>query len=221
MNQWLDNITYGNPPDRYLPYLKKAGYASLFPELLINKFPANSSEAAQDELRELIAYQNSEEQKNEKMLGRYIIYDKELINIFKRYAREKMAPIEKEGENIEELIDNCIADIMPILMQLKYKFQRPRPYQLAQYYKARLFPFKSSKAATPSYPSGHTFQAAVLTELLGNKFPEHYNYLTEMTSDIATSRLFLGLHYPSDNDFAYKCAKAVASSKEFTQKYGI
>jgi membrane-associated phospholipid phosphatase len=35
------------------------------------------------------------------------------------------------------------------------------------------------------------------------------------------SRMFLGLHFPSDNDFGVFCAKAIAQSKEFTTKYGL
>jgi hypothetical protein len=106
-------------------------------------------------------------------------------------------------------------------MKLKFFYQRPRPYQVAQYYKAKLFPFKSGSAISPSYPSGHSFQARLLTELIGNKYPEHYEFLKSLTHDISMSRMFLGLHFASDIDFAVYCAKAVAQSKEFTSKYGI
>ncbi len=218
---WMNNIAYGNPLDSYLPYLKKGNYDSLFPELSKLPFPPNDSEATKDEIRELIQYQDSAEQKDEKLMSRWMYYDKNLIETFKTIARKKISPIEREDENIDKLIDDCINDCKPILMKLKYHYQRPRPFQLACAYKARLFPFGSGSAQTPSYPSGHVFMAAMITELLGRKFPEHYDYLNELTNDIASSRLFLGLHYPTDNDFSKKCAKIISESKEFTEKYKI
>lgn len=215
MENWLDKITYGNPTDKYLEFLKKGPYDSLLEPLMHYPFPSNSCEATKDELRELMNYQNSPENKNEKLVKRYMLYDQDLILLFKKYAKEKI------GQEMDDLIDDCIKDIKPILTKVKFKFQRPRPYQLAEYYKIRLFPYCSRATLTPSYPSGHTFQAVVLTELIGNKYPEHYEYLSNLTQDIATSRVFLGLHYPTDNDFAYICAKAVTTSKEFNSKYGI
>ena len=60
-----------------------------------------------------------------------------------------------------------------------------------------------------------------MAELIGSRHPEQYEFLTQLVDDIAQSRLFLGLHYPSDNDFAFMVAKAIYTSKEFTTKYGL
>ena len=215
MSPWLNNVTYGNPVDEILPYLKAGAYQSVYEQLKENAFPPNDSEATQDELRELIAYQNLPEQKDEKIISRYMGYNQDLVTIFKKYVTDKI------GENLDSEIDGLIEDSKFLLMKLKFFYQRPRPYQVAQYYKAKLFPFKSGSAISPSYPSGHAFQARLLTELIGNKYPEHYEFLKSLTHDISMSRMFLGLHFASDIDFAVYCAKAVAQSKEFTSKYGI
>jgi hypothetical protein len=215
MSPWLNNVTYGNPVDEILPYLNAGSYQSVYEQLKDNPFPPNDSEATQDELRELIAYQNLPEQKDEKIISRYMGYNQDLVTIFKKYVTDKI------GENLDSEIDGLIEDSKFLLMKLKFFYQRPRPYQVAQYYKAKLFPFKSGSAISPSYPSGHSFQARLLTELIGNKYPEHYEFLKSLTHDISMSRMFLGLHFASDIDFAVYCAKAVAQSKEFTSKYGI
>jgi len=138
-----------------------------------------------------------------------------LIDIFKNYCKNKI------GEDMDAIIDELIEESKYLIVKLKFHYQRIRPYQLAGQLKAKLFPFKSVAAINPSYPSGHTFQARMLTEYIGNKHPQHYEPLANLTNDVATSRMFLGLHFQSDNDFAHFCAKKLIQSKQFTSKYGI
>lgn len=212
----LDEITYGNPFDVYLPYLKEdTGYDFLFESLKKYPFPKNSSEATKDELRELIKLQNNPAQRNEKIVNRYIKYDDELLDTIKKFCKDKLNIQE------DELLDEAIESTKSLIIKIKYFYQRPRPYQLAQYYKARLFPSTSLSALSPSYPSGHVIQAKVLAIILGNKYPEHNQILEKMAHDIAVSRLFLGLHFQSDNDFGIIVADAITTSKQFNEKYGI
>jgi hypothetical protein len=42
-----------------------------------------------------------------------------------------------------------------------------------------------------------------------------------MIEDVSYSRIFLGLHYPSDNDFAKAIGKEILKHKAFTEKYEI
>jgi hypothetical protein len=215
MKNYLDEIIYGNPTDDFLPYLRKGGYDYVYEELKEYPFPPNSSESAKDELRMLLDYQNLPEQQDEKLVARYIDYDNHLIDIFKNYCKNKI------GEDMDAIIDELIEESKYLIVKLKFHYQRIRPYQLAGQLKAKLFPFKSVAAINPSYPSGHTFQARMLTEYIGNKHPQHYEPLANLTNDVATSRMFLGLHFQSDNDFAHFCAKKLIQSKQFTSKYGI
>ena len=216
MKSWLNEVTYGNPNDIYLPYLKSGGeYESLYEGLKNYPFPPNDSEATKDEIRELLAYQNNDNQKNEKIINRYIMYDDDLSSILKRYC------VEKIGENEDELIDSIIESSKSLIAKLKFHYQRPRPYQLAQYLRARLFPSASMSALNPSYPSGHTIQAKLVCTVLGNKYVEHNDYLQKLANDIEISRLFLGLHFPSDNDFGNIVADKILTHKDFTKKYGI
>lgn len=215
MSPWLNNITFGNPFDEMLPYLKKGHYDSIVEELYKFPFPSNDCEATQAEIRDLVELQNSPEQQDERKISRFVAYDEDLSGIYKKYCNEKIE------QNLDELIDELIEVSKYIITKLKYRYQRPRPYQLAQYYKARLFPYNSKSANTPSYPSGHAFQSELLTEVIGSKFPEHYSFLKRLANDVTQSRMYLGLHYESDCDFALQCVNALTTSKEFTAKYGL
>ena len=106
-------------------------------------------------------------------------------------------------------------------MKLKYKFNRPRPYQLAYPLKLNLFPLRSTSALSPSYPSGHTAQAYVIMGVIGNKNPNIYSMCKKIVDDIAESRVAIGVHYSSDNDFAYEVGEAILKNKKFAEKYGI
>ena len=107
------------------------------------------------------------------------------------------------------------------MIKLKFYYNRPRPYQLANYYKLKLFPYNSYVAYTPSFPSGHTVQAYVILNVISSKYPTYHSYCKEIIDDVAYSRIYMGEHYPSDNDFAKVIGKEILKHPEFTKKYGI
>jgi hypothetical protein len=93
--------------------------------------------------------------------------------------------------------------------------------QVAQYYKLKLFPYSSFSADTPSYPSGHTLQAYVILNVIADKYPNEYQFCKEMINDIAYSRIYLGLHFATDNDFAKFVGQEILKNPNFTKKYEI
>jgi hypothetical protein len=127
----------------------------------------------------------------------------------------------QKGIDVENLCLDIIKDTRNLITKLKYFYQRPRPYQLAQYYKLKLFPYNSFSASTPSYPSGHTVEAYVILNVIADKHPNEYQFCREMMEDVAYSRLYLGLHYSTDNDFAIEIAKEILKHPKFTKKYEI
>ena len=177
--------------------------------------PKNDSELVKDELNEVADSLGLMSQpENQNYLKRYLAYDRNLIQAISSIFKQK-------DIETEELITEIVKDIQNLIFKLKYHIQRPRPYQLAQYYKLKLFPYKSFSAHTPAYPSGHTIQAIVILNVLGNKYPTEYQYCKEMIEDIAYSRVYLGHHYPSDNEGGREIGKAILKHPEFTKKYGI
>jgi hypothetical protein len=213
----LDEITFGNPNIEQLAYIQKESYLDyLFEELSTYTFPKNSSEATKEELNQIVDCIATLEGKEE-YIKRYKTYDAHL----KKYFIDGLVKGLENEDEVKVLVNDIMEDIKPLLVKLKYHFQRPRPNQLAQYYKLKLFPYQSISADSPSFPSGHAFQGRILTEVLGNRYPKTYSFMQKVFKDISYSRLYLGLHYQSDIDVAIFSADRVLADKEFKQKYKL
>ena len=213
----LDSITWGNPSQKHLPFLEpdKSPLEKHIPQLIKFTFPKNSSKACREELNELVdcveALKN-----DEAALKRYKAYDDNFTKVMAQVIVEQNL-----GEKGAEIVDKIIDDTVPLIMKLKFYFQRPRPYQMAEYYKLKLFPFYSRSAASPSYPSGHALQARLICNVLGNHFPDRFDYFESLATDIQHSRIYMGLHYPSDVDYALFIADTIMRDKEFKAKFSL
>lgn len=89
--------------------------------------------------------------------------------------------------------------IKPILFNVKYLFNRPRPYQLAEIYKLDLNTIHTLTHHTPSYPSGHTVYCALYAQILTHYYPEHGDLFESAVKKTMLARELQGVHYPSDN----------------------
>jgi hypothetical protein len=212
----FNDLTYGNPAHDQLSFIQGTCLVdSLFDTFKDSVIPNNDSELVKEELNEIadcLAVVSQPE--NQNYLKRYLAYDRNLIQALSSIFKQK-------DIEVEELITDVVKDIQNLIYKLKFHFQRPRPYQLAQYYKLKLFPYKSFSAHTPSYPSGPTVQAIVILNVIGNKYPTEYQYCKELIEDISYSRVYLGHHFPSDNDGGREIGKAILKHPEFNKKYGI
>ena len=87
-----------------------------------------------------------------------------------------------------------------IILDLKYHFNRPRPYKLAELYNIPLDTneIKDTTFDSPSYPSGHATQGTLIANYLANKYPLHRGKFLKLGRDIARSRVIAKVHYPSD-----------------------
>lgn len=213
----LDDITYGNPNQDQIKYLRTESYCdTLFKDLSTFTFPKNSSEATKEELNYIVdCIQNL--QNREEFIKKFMTYDRFLS----KYFADGMIKAGEDAELVTELVKGVVEDTKPLLIKLKFHFQRPRPYQLAQYYKLKLFPFQSITSDSPSFPSGHAFQAKLITEVLGNRFPKSYAFMQDAFLDVSHSRVFMGLHYQSDIDVGIFAAEKILALQEFKQKYKI
>jgi hypothetical protein len=212
----LNNVTYGNPTIEQKQSIEaKCLVDDLFEKIKENICPFNDSEMVKDELNEIVdSLKSMEDEENTIYLKRYRAYDRNLLQVIITLFKQKSIDVEALSKEIVEDIENLI-------FKLKYHYNRPRPNQLANYYKLRLFPYKSFSDDTPSFPSGHTVQAYVILNVIANKYPIHYTYCKEIIDDIAYSRIYMGLHYPSDNDFGKLVGKEILKHKAFTEKYEI
>ena len=212
----FNDLTYGNPTQDQLAFIQGTCLVDdLFDTFKDSVIPKNDSELVKDELNEITDSLNIVSQpENQNYLKRYLAYDRHLIQALTTIFKQK-------NIDVEELIIEVVKDVQNLIYKLKFHYQRPRPFQLAQYYKLKLFPYKSHSAHTPSYPSGHTIQSIVILNVIGNKYPTEYQYCKELIEDIAYSRIYLGLHFPSDNEGGREIGKAILKHPEFTKKYGI
>ena len=213
----LDALSYGNISREDLPFLNEQTYLdALFSELTTYLFPKNSSNTCKEELNELVEYTN-ELLSDEQSLARFQKYDSDLtgwlIGFLVKYRVKK--------DDAVSLVNAINRDCLPLLMKLKFYFQRPRPYQLAYYNKLKLLPFVSYSAHSPSYPSGHALQSEVFAKVVGDKYPSLFKIVNAFAKDIQMSRLFMGLHYQSDNDFSLVIADKIYENKEFKLKYQL
>ena len=106
-----------------------------------------------------------------------------ILLIWKRTRRAGLAC------TISLLLDFLIVNIL-----IKNLVARPRPYDLFQHIEALAGPMKDY-----SYPSGHTAASFACSLVLVRMLPKKYGIpLVVLSALIAFSRLYLGVHYPTD-----------------------
>lgn len=212
----LDDIVWGNPTQRQREILtQKSIFDKHIPTLIQFSHPKNSSKVTQEELNQLVDY-SKEIDANSDYLKRYQFYDRSLERTFAQVITDNNL-----NENAISVIDSLLDETVPLIFKLKFHYQRPRPYQLAKEYKLRLFPYDSYTASNPSFPAGHTLQSALICYVLGNHYPDKFTYFDNLAKDIEYSRMYLGLHYPSDNDFSLYCVELITKDKDFKAKYSL
>ena len=94
---------------------------------------------------------------------------------------------------VKELLKSCS------MLELKYHFNRPRPYQLAPHYNIKLGEKVMESMKTPSYTSGHSAQGILIGKVLQTKLPINTDAFIEAGKRISYSRNIGRAHYPSDS----------------------
>lgn len=213
----ISEIKYGNPNVIQKDFLSRETYLDSLLSDITNYPPPRNEDVIKDELNELVRMVNITMSHNDAE-KRYLIYDKHLLRFFKNALAEKGSETQFA---IAKLVDDIFEDTSTLLTKIKFHFNRARPFQIASYYKIPLYPYPSVSADSPSYISGHAFQAKIICEVLGNTFPESYGYFRKLSRDISFSRIYLGLHYMSDIDAAMFASQRVLNHSEFKIKYRL
>ena len=91
--------------------------------------------------------------------------------------------------------DRLVKDLDTVILRLKYKHARPRP---KEYFESSGENIDVVDASSPSFPSGHTAIAYLLSSVLSEAFPSHRMSLQTLAEMIAQSRLENGAHFPTD-----------------------
>ena len=169
---------------------------TLFNEFEISEksFPGNASKQALEELKYLVTQEGDDESIKE--------HD-DVAKVFKK--KHKELGLEFSKDEAKDLLSQSAKYIM----ELKYKYNRPRPYQLAEFYGLDVSKFNLESMKTPSFPSGHAIQGYLLGEYLSSIDSRNSNEYLGLGNDIAESRIIAKAHYPSDKEYGKKVAKAL------------
>ena len=163
-------------------------------------FPEKASRKPRNELQWLLNY-------NDGIIDRKITKEGDDVKkVFKKYCEDNNLKYN------EDYYNKILKESQRIILKLKYHYNRPRPYQIAEFYGIPDFKIHNlDSAKTPSYPSGHTTQAHLIAELLGKEYTGHYVNLKKLADYISESRLMARAHYPSDCRFGKEVAMYIVA----------
>ena len=195
----LDDIRFGNLRKSHFEKIKedRAGMlsealkAGVIKDIVENHpFPKNSSEETKKELEYLKEITDSATEDDKKFCD---MMEDDHYKFFEKIAKS----LGMEGIT-EEVIKDWTKDVDPIIFYLKNKFNRPRPYQLANYVDVDLYPIISTDANSGAYPSGHTMDFLVILFRFSKLRPDLVDKFNQIYERIENVRQLSGVHYPSD-----------------------
>ena len=195
----VDDIKYGNLRKSHFDKIKedRAGMlsealkAGIITDIVENyPFPPNSSKKTKGELEYLKELTDSATEEDKKFCN---MMEDHHYKFFEKVARD----LGMEGLT-EKIIKGWCTDVDPIIFYLKNKFNRPRPYQLANYVDVDLYPIISTDANSGAYPSGHTMDFLVILFRFSKLRPDLVDKFDEIYQRVENVRQLSGVHYPSD-----------------------
>ena len=151
--------------------------------------PDNSSHETRSELNWLKNYNDGEVDESVVKRG------DDIKKVYEEYCKDNKLKYPKE------YIKELIKDSGKLIYKLKYKVNRPRPKQGAEFLNIDLPTPTLASMPTTSYPSGHSTQGIFIGKVLSKMHPTHEKKLMELGKMISHSRLMARAHYPSDSKF--------------------
>ncbi len=179
---------------------KVSNFITIDWEGIIPEPPSNESEITKDELEYLSKLTRMRTPEDEELVR---LVDKHPIRIYEEFARKHKLKIPMGR------IEKAIEIITPIILNLKWKHNRPRPFQLARFYGLNIDVIKTDTHQTPAYPSGHTAQAGIIAPIMAEEYPKYTSEFYELVSRAGLARCLQGVHYPTDNDVSMVISGAV------------
>ena len=169
-------------------------------------YPENVSAEAKAEVYEVVS--KIDKLVNEEWRKRCFFIDKQLGKYLGGYAQKAgMRQFKSIFEQVNDLYLNSL------IYRIKYHYNRIRPNPLAYYLNIGLTSANTRTGHTPSYPSGHTLQAHFFTKLISDVM--NVPWSDEPTREVAASRMSMGIHFKSDNDFAVKISEYLTQTEEY------
>ena len=160
------------------------------PKLSMTPPPPNDSQKTKSEVLYLLGYNDG-------------VIDNEMVQAYDDVVKSFMPVVEKNGLQVSsDELQEILNETSKFTLQLKYKFNRPRPYQIAEHYEIEDFKRHNlDTAKSPSYPSGHALQGRLIALYLSDKDPENKNEYMMIGHNISESRIMARAHFPSDRKY--------------------
>lgn len=205
---------YGNPTPEHMKAMQHTPVKIVDVDLshhLNPNYPDHGSDAHKEELmRVRRAYENpanSSEYQD--------IVDHSVKAPFKSFCKQNNIEYPKD------LMKELNRDTKYYVLTLKYHFNRPRPYQVAEKLGIPFEKGESFSSGTPAYPSGHSTQARMFATVLGRLFPLYKQDFDIIADSIDRTRLDLGVHYPSDIEAGKKLGKHLGLVCDLSKPTGL
>ena len=173
--------------------------------------PPNSSEVLDNLEQVQIDYRYLSDKGKDRLEEVVNKSDTTMLRLFNEYARDHGLRIDK----YESLLEDILSDVNTIVLDKKYKINYPRPWQYEMdepYFIYDVVNAIRPSIDTPSYPSGHSTQALVIAEILGNMYPNHLENFREIADDIGINRVKAGWHFPMDHTAGKKLALEIVDT---------
>jgi hypothetical protein len=183
----IDSIVYkNNLKDKKVSNIITINWEGVLPEP-----PKNTSEETKNELEYLETLTSNLTVASKNLIH---LVDKEPLDLYKPIFKKlgKEMPV-KDFKKAYNVVD-------PIILNLKHKFNRPRPKQLGDVMDFNINVTKTKTHHTPAYPSGHTAYAAIAAYLFSDMYPHYSSEFFQMINIAGFARCLQGVHYPSDNE---------------------
>ena len=170
----LKKMKWGDPDEKMIQRMKS--HTSLidtsFEQIDILEPPANDSEITRSEIA--------------------ILADENMIKLFKSTAVSNGLSFN------EKYFNDLLKQLSSLALSLKFKYNRPRPHQIAKHLGIEFQDLDLPTSRTPSYPSGHAFQSSVIANILSSIYPKFERVFKNLADRISLSRIQAGAHFPSD-----------------------
>ena len=185
LQRLFEDVDITSVPKKYKKRLTRKckifeGFEATIPEMPYPELGTENFEEDLDEVRRCV----KDPSLSEKFLE---LSDRDSEDIFKKFLGKE--------EFDWSSIDDMLKEFDSIMLRQKFKYDRPRPFE---YFKDRGEDIKTAEAGSPSYPSGHTAFAYLISNYLSELFPEKAMQLQTIAEMIAQSRIENGVHFPSD-----------------------
>ena len=203
----INQLVYGQPTIEQKMSMAKGTAFEKHTKIFMNEpYPKNDTGNAKQEVYDVVA--KLEKLSDEDWRNRCFFIDKQLGKYLNGYAQKAgLRSFKQIFDQVNELY------LHALVFELKYHYNRIRPAELAYYLRIGLNPAHTYSGHTPSYPSGHTLQAHFYSKLISDVMGVEWS--DEPTKEVAASRMSMGIHFKSDNDFAVKISDYLVNTDEY------